>query len=93
MIQSFANKQTERIYKGTLKKGFPADLLKRATVKLDQIDAANTLDDLRLPMSNHLEALSGDRVGQNSIRINGQWRICFRWENGHAHDVAITDYH
>jgi proteic killer suppression protein len=57
------------------------------------IDAADVIDDLRSPPGNHLEALKGDRKGQHSIRINKQWRICFLWKNGHAHDVEICDYH
>jgi proteic killer suppression protein len=68
-------------------------VLRRAGKRLTQLDAAVTLDDLRMPPSNRLEALSGDRAGQWSIRINDQWRVCFRFENGEACDVEITDYH
>jgi proteic killer suppression protein len=93
MIQEFADKRTEKLFEGTLKKGFPTDLIGRATVKLDQLDSALTLDDLRLPPSNHLEALKGEQKGQHSIRINQQWRICFRFQNGNAYEVQVTDYH
>jgi toxin HigB-1 len=68
-------------------------VLKRAIVKLDQLNAANALDDLRIPPANRLEALQGSLAGFYSIRINDQWRLCFRWENGNASDVHITDYH
>ena len=71
----------------------PQDIQERAVVKLAQLDAAVTVEDLRLPPSNHLEALSGKRVGHWSIRINNQWRICFRFDADGAHDVEITDYH
>jgi proteic killer suppression protein len=67
--------------------------LKRAIKRLTQLDAATVIDDLRMPPSNHLETLSGKRTGQWSVRINDQWRICFRFENGEAYDVEIVDYH
>ncbi len=76
-----------------MSKGFPADLVSRAQRRLAQIDAATGLKDLAVPPSNRLEALSGDRRGQHSIRINRQWRICFVWANGDAYDVEIVDYH
>lgn len=69
------------------------DIQRKAKMRLDRIDAAVRLDDLRVPPSHRLEALRGDRKGQYSIRINDQWRICFRWENGNALDVEIVDYH
>jgi toxin HigB-1 len=93
MIRTFADVQTERFFIIGKSKHFPPDLLKRAGKRLTQLDAAVMLDDLRLPPSNRLEALSGDRAGQWSIRINDQWRLCFRFENGEAYDVEITDYH
>ena len=75
-------------------KGFPADLVKPALRKLSMIDAARRLEDLRVPPGNRLEALKGERRGQHSIRINDQWRICFRWIEGHgAEDVEVADYH
>ena len=72
---------------------FPANIQERALSKLLVLNAATDLNDLRVPPSNHLEALKGDRKGQHSIRINGQWRICFIWKNNEAHDVEIVDYH
>jgi toxin HigB-1 len=93
MIRTFADAQTERFFTAGKSKHFPPDVLKRAGKRLTQLDAAVTLDDLRMPPSNRLEALSGDRAGQWSIRINDQWRVCFRFENGEACDVEITDYH
>ncbi|MNY70630.1 Toxin HigB-1 [compost metagenome] len=71
----------------------PQDMQRVALRKLRQLMAAATLDDLRIPPGNRLEALAGDRAGQHSIRINDQWRICFRWVDGNAHDVEIVDYH
>jgi len=74
-------------------KGFPVDLVRRAEMKIAHIDAATDLEDLRIPPSNHLEKLRGDRKGQHSIRINGQWRICFQWNGQDAYNVEIVDYH
>ena len=74
-------------------KGFPPDLLRRAQKRLRQLHAARTLQDLRLPPSNRLEALERERQGQHSIRINDQWRIGFVWRDGDAYDVEVTDYH
>jgi toxin HigB-1 len=93
MIKSFSNIETERLYTTGKSKRFPPDILKRAIKRLTQLDAATVIDDLRMPPSNHLETLSGKRTGQCSIRINDQWRICFRFENGEAYDVEIVDYH
>ena len=93
MIVSFTDKRTEQVYSGKCPKGFPQDLYKRSVVKLDQLQSASILDDLRIPPSNRLETLSGNRAGQHSIRINDQWRLCFVWKDGNAHDVEITDYH
>ncbi len=72
---------------------FPADFLHRAISKLNLLDAATDLDTLRVPPSNRLEALKENRAGQHSIRINEQWRLCFRWDSGNAFDVEIADYH
>ena len=74
-------------------KGFPSDLGKIARRKLDALDAAGRLDDLRVPVGNRLEALSGNRTGQHSIRVNDQWRVCFVWQGGDAYEVEIVDYH
>jgi toxin HigB-1 len=93
MIKSFADMETERLYTTGKSKRFPPDILKRAIKRLTQLDAATVIGDLHMPPSNHLEALSGNRVGQWSIRINDQWRVCFGFENGEAYDVAIVDYH
>ncbi len=93
MIRSYANAMTETVASGRAPKGFPADLLRRAIVKLTIIDNAATLDDLARAPGNRLEPLKGDRQGQYSIRINDQWRICFIWLNGGAERVEIVDYH
>ncbi len=92
MIESFGDKETEKLWRGQRTR-FPTDLLHRAISKLNLLDAATNLDILRIPPSNRLEALRGSRVGQHSIRINDQWRLCFRWDSGNAFDVEITDYH
>lgn len=92
MIRSFADKDTQRLFNDERVRRYQA-LERQARRKLLLLDAASSLDDLRVPPGNHLEALSGDRSGQHSIRINKQWRICFRWENGDASDVEIVDYH
>ena len=93
MIRSFAKSQTEKVFQRQRTKKLPPDVQRRAHRKLLLIDAAETLGDLRVPPGNRLERLSGKRDGQHSIRINDQWRICFRWERGDAYDVEITDYH
>lgn len=93
MIVSFKGKWIETVAVGQAPKGFPADLVRAAQRKLFILQHATTLNDLRSPPGNRLEALKGDRAGQHSIRINDQFRICFRWIDGDAHDVEITDYH
>jgi len=93
MIQSFANAETQNFFATGRSRRLPPDILKRAAMRLNQLNAATRLEDLRLPPSNHLETLSGDRAGQWSIRINQQWRLCFRFENGEAFEVEIVDYH
>lgn len=93
MIRTFRDRITESVSQGRLPKGFPADLLKAARRKLAMLEAATDIADLRSPPGNRLEALKGDRIGQHSIRINDQFRVCFVWNDGHAHDVEITDYH
>lgn len=93
MIRSYASAMTETVASGKAPKGFPADLLRRAVVKLTLIDNATSLTDLMRPPGNRLEALKGDRAGQNSIRINNQWRICFVWSDNGADQVEIVDYH
>lgn len=93
MIKTSRDKRLDAIRAGRGPKGFPADIVARAQRRLAQLDAAVTLDDLRVPPSNHLEALQGDRKGQYSIRINDQWRICFEWRDSDAFEVEIIDYH
>jgi proteic killer suppression protein len=93
MIVSFGSKETERIWQGQASRRFPADIQDRALRKLRQLDASRTVEDLRNPPGNRLETLKGQRAGQMSIRINDQWRICFRWIDYDAHDVEIVDYH
>ena len=93
MIASKRDKRIDLILAGNCPKGFPADVMRAAIRKLLMLDAATTLSALRVSPANHLEALSGDRKGQHSIRINAQWRICFVWQDGDALDVEIVDYH
>jgi proteic killer suppression protein len=92
-IGSYRDKRTEAVGRGELPRGFSADLAKAARRKLAMLAAAVALDDLTAPPGNRLEALRGDRSGQHSIRINDQWRLCFRWIDGRAEDVEIIDYH
>jgi proteic killer suppression protein len=93
MIRSFADKETERFFASGRSRRLPRNILRRAAMRLRQLDAATRIDDMRLPPSNRLEALRSDPVGQHSVRINDQWRVCFRFVNGDAFDVTITDYH
>jgi proteic killer suppression protein len=93
VIKSFGCKRTALVFTGQAPKGFHSDILTVARRKLRMLDTAIRLDDLRVPPSNRLEALKGDRTGQHSIRINDQWRLCFIWQDGAAHEVEIVDYH
>jgi len=93
MIKTFKCKETEKIFKGRHSAKLPGDIQSVALRKLTQLNGAATLGFLRVPPANFLEKLGGNRLGQWSIRINDQWRICFRWEDGNAFDVEITDYH
>ena len=93
MITSFADRDTERLFRREPVRRFPADLRRIMLRKLVAVDAAEALDDLRVPSGNRLEKLKRDRAGQYSIRINDQWRICFRWTGTNAADVEIVDYH
>ena len=93
MIKSFADKEAEGIFNRHVSRRFPPDIQRKSRVKLEVLDAAETLQDLRVPPSNRLEKLSGDRQGQHSIRINDQWRICFVWQDGDVYRVEIVDYH
>lgn len=93
MIRDFHAPETERVWNGERNRKLPPDIQHRALDKLKLLDAAESLDDLRNPPSNRLHALKDDRVGQHSISINKQWRICFVWRDGGAERVEITDYH
>ena len=93
MIKSFKCSETEGIWAGRSSRRLPRDIQNRGLRKLRQLDAANTLEDLRTPPSNRLEILKGNRKGQMSVRINDQWRICFRWHDGEVVEVEIVDYH
>lgn len=93
MIQTFKNKDTEKVFKGQFSKKLPQAIQRKARMKLRMLDAALTLEDLLIPPANRLETLSGDRSGQHSIRINQQWRVCFVWNDGQVQNVEIVDYH
>lgn len=93
MIGSFASGETEKIFRGEISRKLPRDIQRAARRKLLYLDDAEDLNDLLAPPGNRLEKLKGDRAGQYSIRINDQWRICFKWANNQAHDVEILDYH
>lgn len=93
MIRSFGDKETERLFATGKTRKLPQSIIRRAVTRLAYLNSASTPDDLREPLSNRLEMLSGDRAGQWSIRINDQWRLCFRFEGGDAFDVEIVDYH
>ena len=93
MIKSFASKEARKLFERRFSRKLPQDIQRITRMKLEILDAAEALQDLRIPPSNRLEKLSGNRKGQHSIRINDQWRICFVWRNGHIHDVEIVDYH
>jgi proteic killer suppression protein len=92
LIRSFADKETKKLFETERSRRFKA-LARVAVRKLTQLDAVKNLDDLRIPPGNRLEALKGNRSGQHSIRINDQFRLCFRWEADGAYDVEIVDYH
>jgi len=93
MIKSFKCKETEKIFKREFSKKIAQNIQRLAMKKLWMLDAAPDLKSLQIPLSNHLEQLSGDREGQYSIRINKQWRICFEWHENNSYNVEITDYH
>ena len=93
MIASFRCRRTADVFRGVAPKSFPGDILVAARRKLRMLDAAILLQDMKAPPANRLEALAGNRRGQHSIRVNEQWRLCFIWREGHAHEVEIVDYH
>ncbi len=93
VIKHFRCKETEHIYHERPSRKLPTQIQQQALRRLQMLDYAVSIEDLKIPPSNRLEALKGDRQGQYSIRINQQWRVCFTWEDGHAHNVEIVDYH
>ena len=93
MIASFRDKETEQLWRSGRNRRLPADLRRRAFKKLAILNAAVTLDNLKVPPGNMLEALKGSRVGQHSMRVNDQYRVCFVWRGGNAFGVEIVDYH
>ena len=93
MIKGFADRDTQRLFQREPVRRFPSNLLRVMLRKLVALDAADSLDDLRVPPGNRLEKLKAGRAGQYSIRVNNQWRVCFGWKDGDAHDVEIVDYH
>jgi proteic killer suppression protein len=93
VIKSFGDRDTERLFSREPVRRYPAELRRVMLRKLVAVDAAEALDDLRVPPGNRLEKLRGDRAGQLSIRVNDQWRVCFAWRDGDAYDVSIVDYH
>lgn len=93
MITGFASKETEKIWRGEVSRRLPRNIQQVALRKLFMLDKAQTIDDLRIPPANRLEALKGKRKGQHSIRINDQWRICFIWQTVGPNQVEIVDYH
>ena len=93
MIKTFADKEAEKIFNRQRSRKLPESIQRKGRMKLEILDAAEAVEDLRIPPGNRLEKLTVDREGQHSIRINQQWRICFRWKNGDAYDVEIVDYH
>jgi len=93
VIKSFADKETEKIHRGEVSRKLPSEIQRTARRKLIYLDEADTLQDLLAPPGNKLEVLKAERAGQHSIRINDQWRVCFRWRQPHAYEVEIIDYH
>lgn len=93
MIKTFADSDTGELFETGVCKKFPRDILSRAVRKLDQLDAAFVLEDMRVPPGNHLHALQGGRAGQYAVSVNDQWRICFRFEGEDAYEVELCDYH
>ncbi|OGF13756.1 MAG: plasmid maintenance system killer [Candidatus Eisenbacteria bacterium RBG_16_71_46] len=93
MIKTFADRHTQALYATGKSRRFPPDVVRRATRRLEYIDLATRLDDLKVPPGNRLHALERKRAGQHAISVNDQWRICFRFVDGDAYDVEITDYH
>lgn len=93
MIKSFSDTQTEKVFHREFSRKLPPDIQRNARRKLEVLNVAKVLNDLRIPPGNRLEKLVGDRDGQHSIRINQRWRICFEWRKGDAYNIEIVDYH
>lgn len=93
MIKNFADTETEKVFIREFSRKLPPDIQRNARRKLELLNVAKVLNDMRIPPGNRLEKLVGDRDGQHSIRVNQRWRICFIWRNGAAHNVEIVDYH
>ncbi|HRJ41279.1 MAG: type II toxin-antitoxin system RelE/ParE family toxin [Caldilineaceae bacterium] len=93
MIRNFSDDETQKIFRRERSRRLPPDIQQTALRKLRMLNRAQSLQDLRVPPANRLERLSGNRVGQYSIRVNNQWRICFDWQDGDALNVEIVDYH
>ena len=93
MIRSFRDAETRKVFDRQRSRRLPLDVQRRAYRKLLLLDAAESLDDLKVPPGNRLERLRRDRAGEHSIRINDQWRVCFKWKGGDAHEVEVCDYH
>lgn len=93
MIKTFADRRTADLFVKGMARGFPPDVVRRAIRKLEYVDLATRLDDLKTPPGNRLHALRGDRQGQHAIAVNDQWRVCFRFVDGDAYDVEVCDYH
>ncbi len=93
MIRSFADKETEKLFNREFSKKLPSDIQRIARRKLEVLDGAESISDLRIPPSNRLEKLKGNRSHQHSVRINDQWRICFEWRDSDPYEVEIADYH
>ncbi len=93
MIETFADRHTQELYETGKSKRYPSEIWKRALRRLEYVDLAKRLEDLKVPPSNRLHKLERDREGQYSISVNDQWRICFRFTDGDAYDVELTDYH
>ena len=93
MILSFNDKDSEKIWNSEFTKRFPIEIQKKAKMKLELLNAAKKVEELKIPPSNRLHVLLGDRKGQQSISVNDQYRICFTWENGNAYNVEVVDYH
>jgi proteic killer suppression protein len=93
MIRSFVDRETERLFRRQFSRKIPTQIHRAARRRLEILDGAEALSDLRIPPANRLEKLAGDRTGQYSIRINEQWHICFEWQDGNAYEVEIVDYH